>query len=611
MRSPTHRPRGGSSPLARGLRRRRRHPARDAGIIPARAGFTWRRPSAPPTGTDHPRSRGVYSARTRARSPSPGSSPLARGLPSDIRLLGRQAGIIPARAGFTSPPYGRRSRGSDHPRSRGVYVEAFHAFIDWVRIIPARAGFTRRARSMTWPVGDHPRSRGVYSWARTTGRSSGGSSPLARGLLSTAWDAALTAGIIPARAGFTWPRSRVRSPPCGSSPLARGLPWATGGTVACAGIIPARAGFTPGSRPGRDGRRDHPRSRGVYRATSPGLSTIGGSSPLARGLHPDDVGLPGLPVDHPRSRGVYRAPLWSAGTVRGSSPLARGLRADHFRLPGRIRIIPARAGFTRGPRPRRPAREDHPRSRGVYQGHHHQRPHRTGSSPLARGLRDGAHRARGRVRIIPARAGVTRCPVCGTGTARDHPRSRGVYICAGNSPWPRAGSSPLARGLPGAAEPAVLGYGIIPARAGFTTHLRRHCHDPRDHPRSRGVYSTAARTVPSSAGSSPLARGLRRRSLLLLGGPGIIPARAGFTLPPPRRRGTIGDHPRSRGVYPSRRPRQNRRKGSSPLARGLPGVFCEHTAVEGIIPARAGFTPGIIPGPPMVGDHPRSRGVYP
>ena len=172
----------GSSPLARGLPRLTSQLRLSAGIIPARAGFTTARPPPTRPTPDHPRSRGVYHqavSRSRART---GSSPLARGLP---RAVGPAEGV----AG----------------------------------IIPARAGFTRSEVTPALDFGDHPRSRGVYS---------------------------PTVGIA------------TKSP--GSSPLARGLPRAARVASPHSRIIPARAGFTGGDPvPGVDGW-DHPRSRGVY-----------------------------------------------------------------------------------------------------------------------------------------------------------------------------------------------------------------------------------------------------------------------------------------------------------------------------------------------------------
>ena len=192
-------------------------------------------------------------------------------------------------------------------------------------------------------------------------------------------------------------------------------------------------------------------------------------------------------------------------------------------------IIPARAGFTCYVYFTYNSQEDHPRSRGVYGRGIEPRCGLRGSSPLARGLRDGNTRRTRSIRIIPARAGfTTTVPVGG-----------GYFV----------GSSPLARGLPSGSVEALGRGGIIPARAGFTGRRPADAGTPTDHPRSRGVYFSSPWKTLRSRGSSPLARGLRG---WVVGGGGrcrIIPARAGFTgrCPP----GVIADpdHPRSRGVY--------------------------------------------------------------
>ena len=335
---------------------------------------------------------------------------------------------------------------------------------------------------------DHPRSRGVYAARRARWSRMAGSSPLARGLPRAGADRRARDRIIPARAGFTvpaaqeWrarrdhPRSRgvYATPTCGSaarggsSPLARGLPWDASGRFSGSGIIPARAGFTARCTP-----------------TS----------------HPGP--------DHPRSRGVYRWEYYSRGCRSGSSPLARGLPTTRSPHDRRLRIIPARAGFT--PRPRRsgPPRRDHPRSRGVYPGKGVHMGRILGSSPLARGLR-GLLRVRlGRLGIIPARAGVTRRASTPSSAASDHPRSRGVYRDWRAASPPSGGSSPLARGLRVAAPGARGVKRIIPARAGFTRGASRGGWWPADHPRSRGVYRHRSDGDRHGCGSSPLARGLR------------------------------------------------------------------------------------------------------
>ena len=294
----------------------------------------------------------------------------------------------------------------------------------------------------------------------------------------------------------------------GSSPLARGLRRTCTCCAHCTGIIPARAGFTCRTRQSSFPSWDHPRSRGVY-------------SPCV---------------------------TWGEW-MDGSSPLARGLRELAFQPGGSPGIIPARAGFTDGLYLTPTERRDHPRSRGVYASFGASHAEDGGSSPLARGL---PFRAEG-----------------DDGVVTDHPRSRGVYMSILADQRPASGSSPLARGLLDQIDHALVRAGIIPARAGFTHGVRFHCCTHWDHPRSRGVYMLLDLEENPLPGSSPLARGLRHGVRDDLNLTGIIPARAGFTRPYPRRNLTARDHPRSRGVYCTGLARRLRIRGSSPLARGL------------------------------------------
>mgnify|MGYP000863397108 CR=1 FL=1 len=355
-----------------------------------------------------------------------------------------------------------------------------------------------------------------------------GSSPLARGLLVSGQPNWLACRIIPARAGFTH---------C----------WRQGSSSA--GIIPARAGFTEGGDSPSGGRSDHPRSRGVYHFI--GITAVAeqGSSPLARGLpEPGVYGgthlgiiparagftsslsiLSRIVADHPRSRGVYAALLDEDGEPWGSSPLARGLRVSHNCDRLKVRIIPARAGFTPPSCLGSGSGGDHPRSRGVYPAAHVRSGHQPGSSPLARGLPIGHRKRRNINGIIPARAGFTQIPVTLLTLRRDHPRSRGVYQGALLHDGDARGSSPLARGLQTIIRRSLVVPGIIPARAGFTLGLSDRGVLLGDHPRSRGVYSSKSCTLRVNAGSSPLARGLHIHELGDAGLQRIIPARAGFT----------------------------------------------------------------------------------
>ena len=135
----------------------------------------------------------------------------------------------------------------------------------------------------------------------------------------------------------------------------------------------------------------------------------------------------------------------------GSSPLARGLLQNINVISVPNRIIPARAGFTAGVNELLCGRQDHPRSRGVYDAKAGSFLLAGGSSPLARGLPARALVEKFGHRIIPARAGFTR-------EHSGHVQDR----------W---GSSPLARGLHAPVDEGVRVRGIIPARAGFTRRL--------------------------------------------------------------------------------------------------------------------------------------------
>ena len=356
--------------------------------------------------SDHPRSRGVYGFPDALAAADSGSSPLARGLRGCADGQERPVRIIPARAGFTGKASWRPDRRGDHPRSRGVYAGAAAGAAgplgssplarglrarpcrrrEGGRIIPARAGFTRwRGRSRRCPW-DHPRSRGVYFSVQRDSAGVEGSSPLARGL----------------------PR-RPRQPPQRT------------------GIIPARAGFTAG----------------VVRRW-------------------------GLSWDHPRSRGVYAMSARTAASGSGSSPLARGLPPDENADGPRCGIIPARAGFTVSMPVCFAVKPDHPRSRGVYEGVGDEQGYGAGSSPLARGLREYMLMMSQSGRIIPARAGFTAGRRAGLRPRGDHPRSRGVYIADLPLEDRLLGSSPLARGLHARPRRRHHHHGIIPARAGFT-----------------------------------------------------------------------------------------------------------------------------------------------
>ena len=233
---------------------------------------------------------------------------------------------------------------------------------------------------------DHPRSRGEYNISSEIEESGQGSSPLSRGILGCG--------------------------PC---------------SVSFLGIIPALAGNTFASNSTDQVRMDHPRSRGEYGRCPGRCIWRGGSSPLSRGIPTLGAHRQPTTVDHPRSRGEYRCRWNVSSSTTGSSPLSRGI-PSHEGFPSSKRgIIPALAGNTRQAPAVMVRHTDHPRSRGEYVRQVLSASVSLGSSPLSRGIHGRQSMCGRPMRIIPALAGNTCGVLPPAGTSEDHPRSRGEY----------------------------------------------------------------------------------------------------------------------------------------------------------------------------------------
>ena len=171
----------------------------------------------------------------------------------------------------------------------------------------------------------------------------------------------------------------------------------------------------------------HPRSRGEHSIYASPAQPYRGSSPLARGTRLRLRGFqvpPGLiPARagntrtaltfwwwmraHPRSRGEHCKFQHDLTSVEGSSPLARGTRGAGAAPVGGGGLIPARAGNTSLEVVVFPDFGAHPRSRGEHTASNTATIHRAGSSPLARGTRKSIPARYASKGLIPARAGNT------------------------------------------------------------------------------------------------------------------------------------------------------------------------------------------------------------
>ena len=396
------------------------------------------------------------------------------------------------------------------------------------RIIPACAGNTAAQRRGTHWRPDHPRVRGEHLRSSSPSRRSAGSSPRARGT---------------PHAGKVIPTS--------------------------ARIIPACAGNTSCCRSAQSCPPDHPRVRGEHIDAETKGDVDTGSSPRARGTHPCEL---------------------------------RGLTAR--------RIIPACAGNTVQPDSACKLRPDHPRVRGEHLRRLPKRRNTSGSSPRARGTLPRRVRPLDAGRIIPACAGNTSLCTRSEASRPDHPRVRGEHGTVARWVGASGGSSPRARGTPDARTTARVGRRIIPACAGNTHACRSLDARQTDHPRVRGEHPLDRVDRRRCGGSSPRARGThvlhrpegsRRR---------IIPACAGNTLLRSTLTTTPTDHPRVRGEHAARRAWGGYSPGSSPRARGTRRRRQEPADRGRIIPACAGNTRARTPGRSISADHPRVRGEH-
>ena len=189
---------------------------------------------------------------------------------------------------------------------------------------------------------------------------------------------------------------------------------------------------------------------------------------------------------------------------QGSSPHARGTQTVITKQSEQPGIIPACAGNTHWLPVTVTTPEDHPRMRGEHMFGLHEIAVNEGSSPHARGTRNGIGRLGQTAGIIPACAGNTDLLDGYKHCMRDHPRMRGEHNASTSYPLRCAGNT-LPRRLP---APSAW-----------------------DHPRMRGEHLVALQFRQRQLGSSPHARGTLLSSFSDLLSSGIIPACAGNTIP--------------------------------------------------------------------------------
>ena len=273
-------------------------------------------------------------------------------------------------------------------------------------------------------------------------------------------------------------------------------------------------------------------------------------------------------------------------------------------------LIPARAGSTGRIHRENAGAGAHPRPCGEHDFHERSGHGDQGSSPPVRGAHGYGKSSLSGLGLIPARAGSTRLVRVGCPGSRAHPRPCGEHtpeLCK-NRRW--RGSSPPVRGARNRAEQRAAGTGLIPARAGSTSVAFWFFGCFWAHPRPCGEHYVDISSYNSVSGSSPPVRGARGRGFFNLGALGLIPARAGSTPGTLRSWNASWAHPRPCGEHSLNLPLLNLALGSSPPVRG---AHCNHSTRlcgVGLIPARAGSTFQISPHPSGTdGSSPPVRGA--
>jgi len=126
-------------------------------------------------------------------------------------------------------------------------------------------------------------------------------------------------------------------------------------------------------------------------------------------------------------------------------------------------------------------------------------------------------------RFIPACAGNTAPHPARLLSCAVHPRVRGEHKSAPVGNWVYLGSSPRARGTRKRLRRTVSLARFIPACAGNTSDSTRFVRLSRVHPRVRGEHPQSRLTLPIVSGSSPRARGTRGHGLSGRAAPAVHP----------------------------------------------------------------------------------------
>ena len=394
------------------------------------------------------------------------------------------------------------------PRVRGTHGRSRRCASSQ-RFIPACAGNTRTGAGRCHHRSVHPRVCGEHQTSTTDTIARRGSSPRVRGTQSQRLCTGLYGRFIPACAGNTHNKGRIRSQltvhprVCGehegcfgevvevfgSSPRVRGTQHGGDRVFGMGRFIPACAGNTLRPRPPRCSATVHPRVCGEHIVAESANRTICGSSPRVRGTRraggvftspprfiPACAGntaetslAPRTSPVHPRVCGEHISCIRTSSGKNGSSPRVRGTQSTLAGGRPHERFIPACAGNTDLGVDVRPVAAVHPRVCGEHFSRLDALAFRAGSSPRVRGTRAGATQIAYPTRFIPACAGNTLQSAAISASRSVHPRVCGEHPAGRLGAVAGGGSSPRVRGTLEHLLPLARRRRFIPACAGNTS----------------------------------------------------------------------------------------------------------------------------------------------
>ena len=210
--------------------------------------------------------------------------------------------------------------------------------------------------------------------------------------------------------------------------------------------------------------------------------------------------------------------------------------------------------------------------------------------------------------LIPARAGKTTAVRRCLPSVGAHPRAGGENPPSPPTSPPLSGSSPRGRGKHGRRRPHLADCGLIPARAGKTTAALPGGQASPAHPRAGGENRYFFSAVSLQGGSSPRGRGKPIDQIPFHAAERLIPARAGKTVRSSRASSMAAAHPRAGGEngWPAHHIKPN--PGSSPRGRGKRPATVGTRSPARLIPARAGKTTPTSAFGSVYAAHPRAGG---